>query len=197
MNSGIRLRTFSPGSTGQDEPSAEELARAALRDAGYQSGFAEGHAAATEAHLEDQTRLTAALVEALEDAALTNEAARRHVAASLSPMIEALVRAITPALAEAGLSREVARLVAEALEASPGAVPQLRCAPELSEELGRILAERGLGARIEAAAELLPREVTIAWDQGFDHIDLDACIARIGDCIASHLTRETGSDAGE
>lgn len=197
MNSGFRLRTFSPGRSGPDGPCAEDRADAALRDEGYRSGYVEGQAAATEAHLEDQTRLTAALVEALEDAALTNEAARRHVAASLSPMIEALVRAVTPALAEAGLSREVARLVAEALDAAPDAVPHLRCAPELTKKLDGILAVRGLKARIETAPELLPREVTIAWDQGYDHLDLDACIARIGACIASHLTRETGSDTDE
>jgi flagellar assembly protein FliH len=197
MNSGFRLQTFSPGRANPDEPSPEDRARAALHDEGYRSGYVEGQAAATEAHLEDQTRLTAALVEALEDAALTNEAARRHVVASLAPMIEELVRAITPALAEAGLSREVARLVSEALEAAPDAVPNLRCAPELLDKLEEILGVRGLNARIEAAPELLPREVTIAWDQGFDHLDLDACIARIGACIASHLTRETGNETDE
>jgi hypothetical protein len=26
------------------------------------------------------------------------------------------------------------------------------------------------------------------WDQGYDHLDLDACIAQIRACIASHLS---------
>ena len=35
--------------------------------------------------------------------------------------------------------------------------------------------------------ELLPREAQVFWDQGYDHLDLDACIAQIRACIASHL----------
>ena len=68
-----------------------------------------GRPTATEAFLEEQGRLTSELVEAIDDARLTNEAARRHVAASLAPMVEALAGAIAPALADAGLGAEIAR----------------------------------------------------------------------------------------
>ena len=33
----------------------------------------------------------------------------------------------------------------------------------------------------------MPREAQVFWDQGYDHLDLDACIAQIRACIASHL----------
>ena len=58
---------------------------------------------------------------------------------------------------------------------------------------GRRAARADAGARwasrpcVEEAPELLPREAQIFWDQGYDHLDLDACIAQIRACIASHL----------
>lgn len=184
----IRLQTFAPAPD-PGRARAAELDRriAAAREEAYRAGFLAGQSAATEAYLEDQARLTSDLIEALDDARLSNEAARRHVAASLAPMVEALCGAITPALAETGLLDEIARLVAQALRAAPEARPRLRCAPELAGTLRGLLAARGLEAEIEAAPELLPREAQLHWDQGYDHLDLDACIARIQDCLAVHL----------
>lgn len=184
----IRLQTFAPA-TDPSRARAAELDRriAAAREEAYRAGFLAGQSAATEAYLEDQARLTSDLIEALNDARLSNEAARRHVAASLAPMVEALCGAITPALAETGLLDEIARLVARALQAAPEARPRLRCAPELAGTLRGLLAARGLEAEIEPAPELLPREAELHWDQGYDHLDLDACIARIQDCLAVHL----------
>ncbi len=193
----FRLQTFDAAGGGDTRegsgPSAADLALQAARDEGYQQGFLAGQAAATEAHLEDQGRLTGELVEALSDAGLTNEAARRHVAASLAPMIEALGAAIAPSLAEAGMTAEVARLVELALEASPAARPLVRCAEELAGPLAKLLDERGIAADVEAAPEFLPREARIVWDQGYDHIDMDACVAQVRQCLASHLKTESGS----
>jgi flagellar biosynthesis/type III secretory pathway protein FliH len=186
--SAFRLQTFVPG-LGAARAREEERDRAlqSEREDAFREGYVAGQAAATEAHLDDQTRLTAQLVEALNDARLTNEAARLHVASSLAPVIEALCDAIAPALAEAGIAAEAARLVAYALEAAPDAQPRLRCAPELAPRLEAIFSERGLAARIELAPELLPREAQVMWEQGYDHLDLDACIAQVRDCLALHL----------
>ena len=56
---------------------------------------------------------------------------------------------------------------------------------------------RGLAATIEEAPELLPREAQIFWDQGYDHLDLDACVAQIRACIAAHLDRAKTGEADE
>lgn len=184
----IRLQTFAPAADPARARVAELDRRiAAAREEAYRTGFLAGQSAATEHYLEDQARLTSDFIEALNDARLSNEAARRHVAASLGPMIEALCGAITPALAETGLLDEIARLVARALQAAPEARPRLRCAPELAPTMRSLLAARGLDAEIEPAPELLPREAELHWDQGYDHLDLDACITRIQDCLAAHL----------
>ena len=67
-----------------------ESATSAVLDAAYRLSAALGlrgtsmQAIATEANLDDQTRLTSAFIEALSDARVTNEAARRHVAAQLN-----------------------------------------------------------------------------------------------------------------
>jgi flagellar biosynthesis/type III secretory pathway protein FliH len=187
MMNAFRLQTFAPGRGAAAAPGHDERRLRVAREEGYNAGYLAGQGAATESFVEDQSRLTSELVEAIGDARLTNEAARRHVAASLAPMVEALAAAIAPALAEAGVGAEIARLVARALEAVPGARPRLRCAPELAPRLAELLAERGLDAEIEPAADLLPREAQLSWDQGYDHLDLDACVAQVRACIASSL----------
>ncbi|WP_299131636.1 hypothetical protein [uncultured Amaricoccus sp.] len=184
----FRLQTFAPAADPARARAAELDRRlGAAREDAYRDGFLAGQSAAVENFLGDQARLTSDLIEALNDASLGNEAARRHVAASVAPMVRALCEAITPALAETGLFAEISRLVTVALDAAPEARPRLRCAPELAPTLTSILAERGIAATVEAAPELLPREAQVFWDQGYDHLDLDACVAQIGDCLASHL----------
>lgn len=185
--SAFRLETFSPAAPPVRRVSPFERQIEAVRGEAYRAGFVAGQGEATEAHLEDQSRLTAAFVEALEDARMTNEAARRHVVASLAPVLGTLARTIAPALAEAGLAAEVERLTARALAAAPEPMPRLRVAPEMAARIAAILADRRIDATVEAAAELLPREVQIHWDHGYDHLDLDACaaeaLARIAACI--------------
>lgn len=190
--SAFRLQTFAPPSAGAATPGPDPRALAieAAREAAWRDGYVAGQAAATEAFLDDQTRLTSDLVESIADARMTNEAARRHVAASLAPLAAAICAALTPALAEAGLGEEVAARVAAALAAAPEARPRLRCAPELAATLRGVLAERGLAGTIEPAPELLPREAVLIWDEGFDRIDLDACAAEIRSCVELHLHGE-------
>jgi flagellar biosynthesis/type III secretory pathway protein FliH len=190
--SAYRLETFSPlagGASHRQGPVERRLESA--REAAFQEGFLAGQSMATEAFLDEEGRLTSELVEAIADARMTNEAARRHVAASLAPMVEALAEAVAPTLADAGLGAELARIVDRALAQAPEARPRLRCAPEVAGRIGALLARRGLEATVEAAPELLPREAQVFWDQGYDHLDLEACIAQIRACIASHLAQLT------
>lgn len=192
--SGYRLETFTPAEDGSGPPRRSQVDERieAVREEAYHAGFLAGQAMATEACLDDQTRLTSAFIEALADARVTNEAARRHVAESIAPMLEALVDAIAPTLADVGIGGEVARLVERALLHAPSARPRLRLAPELCDTVEAALRERGLAATLEEAPELMPREAQIFWDQGYDHLDLDACIAQVRACIASHLRTKAG-----
>lgn len=204
--SGFRLQTFSPfAEPVVPEPVPAEPAPPSItpedleaaRAEAYATGFLAGHAAATEAHLADQARLTADVVEALNDAQVTNDAARRHVMASVAPMIKVLCDAIAPALARAGLGLEVAARVERAVAAAPAAVPRLRCAAETVPALQAALAARDLPGCVEADPRLLPREVELHWDEGFDRVDLDACVAEIRACIASHVDPVLQADEGE
>jgi len=194
----LQLQTFAPAESegvGRPDPAARRLARA--REAAYEEGYLAGQASATEAHLQDQALLSSQLVETLIDAGLTNEAARRHVAASLAPMVRALCAAVAPALARAGLTEEIARLVAQALERAPNAEPIVRCAPEVSERIEALLRERSLKARVEPSPELLSREAEVRWDHGFDRLDLDACVTEIEACVTRHLgSGDAASDEG-
>lgn len=201
--SNFRFPTFSPDPEPkpavEEENKADELEKQlqAAREEAYQAGFIDGQAEATETHLADQSRLTSELVEALCDAGMTNEAARMHVAASIAPLIEVIALAIAPSLADAGMLGEVCRIVDDAIESAPKARPRIRCAHELAVPLQRLVEEREISAEIEEAPELLPREAQIFWDQGYDQIDLDACIARIREVLSAHFSQDNGSDQHE
>jgi hypothetical protein len=188
-----RFRTLAPNAASAAGIAADEPPRRAV-EAAYRAGFLAGQAAATEAHLDEQHRLTSGLVEAIADSRVTNEAARCHVLASVSPMVEALVLALVPALANVGLAGDLAQLVERALAGAPEARPRIRCAPEVVDGAARCLEARGLAASVEEGPELLPGEAQVLWDQGYDHLDLDACAAEIRACIASHLRRNQGED---
>ena len=84
--SAYRLETFAPLS-GPLRPRGDPVTRRieAAREEAYRDGFLAGQAMATEEFLAEEDRLTAELVEAIADARVTNEAARRHVA-SLTPL---------------------------------------------------------------------------------------------------------------
>ncbi len=189
--SGFRLQTFLPETDGAEAAaSAQKFSERDLERAraeAFEAGYLDGHAAATDSHLKDQSRLTGDLAEALHDARLTNDAARRHVAASLGPMIAAFVEAVVPTLAAEGLAAEVAGRVERAVLALPAAIPRLICAPEVRPAIEALLAARDLAGVVEGNPRLMTREVELHWDEGFDRLDLDACVAQVRACIASYL----------
>jgi hypothetical protein len=188
-----RFRTLVPDATSAGGAPADEPPKRAV-EAAYRAGFLAGQSAATEACLDEQHRLTSGLVEAIADSRVTNEAARCHVLASVSPMVEALVLAMVPALANVGLANDLARLVQRALAGAPSARPRIRCAPEAVDGVTRCLEARGLAASVEEVPDLLPGEAQVLWEQGYDHLNLDACAAEIRACIESHLRRNQGED---
>lgn len=191
----LRLETFEPSRDPERaRASALEGILARAREEAYEAGYLAGQAAATEGFMEEQAKLSGALVEAIEDSRLTNEAARRAVVLSLAPFVQALFAAVSPALAERGLAGEIARLVDRAVAAVPEARPRVRCAPEVAPVVAGILSERGLGADVDEAPEFLPREAQVAWDQGYDHLDLDGCIAQIRGGIEAHLQSTSEGD---
>ncbi len=196
MMRAFRLETIAPREeAAQTKVAAETAIRAAAREEGYEAGYVAGQAAATEAHVEEQSRLTADFVEAIADAQMTNEAARAAVLAEVGPLVARLFRALAPTIAEAGMADEIAGRVAAALRAVPSARPRVRCAPELVPVVEGLVSSRGLAATVEAAPEFLPREAEIAWAQGLDRLDLDACIAEIAAAIETHLKPEETPDA--
>ena len=183
----LRLRTISPADA---LPASSALQRkmSDVREQAYQDGYLAGQAAAIESQMQDQSRLSSHLVEAINDASLTNEAARRHVAQSLGPMIEALFRAIAPALGERGVAVEIARLAENAANRTPEAKPQIKCAEEVAETLRSVLDQRGIAAQICIDPALLPGEAEVRWDQGVDRLDIERCATEVGACISKHLS---------
>jgi hypothetical protein len=103
MTRAFRLETIAPRQeAAQARAAAEAALRATARAEGYEAGYIAGQAAATEAHVEEQSRLTAAFVEAIEDGQVTNEAARAAVLSEVGPLVARLFRALAPGVADAG-----------------------------------------------------------------------------------------------
>jgi flagellar biosynthesis/type III secretory pathway protein FliH len=194
----LRLETFDPVTDPQRaRAEARRRETEAAREEGYRAGWLAGQEAATEAFLDDQAKLTSVLVETLQDGLITNEAARRAVVAGVGPLVTRLFEAVAPALADAGIVEEIVRQTETALRAAPAAKPRIRCAPELVGRLRDVLDAHRIDGSVEEAPELLPREAEIAWDQGYDHVDLDGCIARIRAMLAAHLNLSSETETDE
>jgi hypothetical protein len=194
----LRLETFDPVIDPQRaRAEARRRETETAREEGYRAGWLAGQEAATEAHLDDQAKLTSALVETLQDGLITNEAARRAVVAGVGPLVTRLFEAVAPALADAGIVGEIVARAEAAVRSAPTAKPRIRCAPELAPRLRDLLETHRIEGSVEEAPAFLPREAEIAWDQGYDHVDLDACIARIRAMLDAHLTQSSETEADD
>jgi flagellar biosynthesis/type III secretory pathway protein FliH len=184
--SSIKFETFSPVEA-ETTASAEKMMqrmRSAFEE-GRRRGFAEGAAASAEEHAAAQDQLRSQFIESLNDQRIGHEEARLEVTKTILPTLQALVTKLAPTLARAGLTGIVEDTLSEALRAAPASRPVIHCAPELAEGIRQALANTDGGFAITPDPRLTPLEARVTWDEGFTHIDLQACIDRIEDGVAA------------
>lgn len=184
--SSIKFETFSPveAETTANAEKMMQRMRSAF-DEGRRRGFAEGAAASAEEHAAAQDQLRSQFLESLNDQRMSHEEARLEVTRTILPTLQALVEKLAPTLARAGLSGIVEETLTEAMRTSPASRPIIHCAPELAEGINSALDRFDDNFDIAADPRLTPLEARVTWDEGFTHIDLQACIGRIEAGIAS------------
>ncbi|MEO0912208.1 MAG: hypothetical protein AAFY59_04360 [Pseudomonadota bacterium] len=182
---GLQLEVFTPGAEmemAKREDLAQKVAEA-YRE-GHARGFAQGAEASAKEHADAQDQLRAQFVEALRDAQIEQAEAQNHVLTSLLPLMLALTDTLAPALAEAGLVTALETQLKAALAKRPEAVPVISCAPELEAGIKSALQHMEGRFRVLPDLQLTPLEARLAWDNGFDEINLDACLAAMRAQIA-------------
>lgn len=181
----LQLETFSP--LGATETSASQetakLIAKAYRD-GHAKGFQQGADESAREHAEVQDQLRGQLIEALRDDAMEQHAAQTAAVASLLPVIDAMVNTLAPALAEAGFAEQLTTHLRTALDHRPNLRPVLHCAPEAAATLQAALTDWPVASEVVEDNRLTPLEAKLHWDDGFDHIDLDRCLAEMTESIA-------------
>ncbi len=181
----LKLEVFSPGAEmemAKREHIAQKVAEA-YRE-GHAKGFAQGSEASAREHAEAQDQLRIQFVEALRDAQMSYAEAQTAVVASLIPVVRALTEGLAPSLAEAGLITELERQLKNVLEARPDLVPRISCAPELAAGIKAALPHFSERYTVDQDPRLTPLEARLAWDDGFDEIDIEACLSEMRKAVA-------------
>ncbi|MEM8656698.1 MAG: hypothetical protein AAF813_06800 [Pseudomonadota bacterium] len=181
MPAALNLQEFSPHPLSKDPlectVTAEEVDKAYTR--GYDAGVKAGTEASALVHAEAQDRLRAELVETLRDQHQSRFAAQTEVLQGVVPLIETVVQQIVPHLVRDGLPEHARRALETALEARPDVTPVLRCAPDAMPSLETAFKEWKGRYEVRPDSKLTPHEVHIAWDDGFDQIDLGAMVTAV------------------
>lgn len=160
---------------------------AAARGEGRAAGFEEGVAHA-EADFHAAMRVTLAeIAERMADAAIAAERARAEAARAAGRVAEALLAAVAPAFARAGLAAEIAGIAAEAVREAPKGGVEIRVAPDAAAEVEAALGD--LPALVVADRTQGALHAEVRWADGLDEIDLETCIARARAALAAHLGR--------
>ena len=150
-----------------------------LRQNAYNEGVKNGADAATRAFEAEKLRTLSPILEALNDMAFSQVEARHALLASLHPMMRGLVSAVLPECARLGLSREIEAIVASACEKSPDSQLIIRVPTDAVSALTELLAKTKADLRVEGDATLDALHVNIAWQGGFDTLNIDAALADI------------------
>lgn len=184
----LKFETFAPAGATETSASKEtgKLLAQAYRD-GHSKGFAQGSEESAREHADAQGQLTAQFIESLKDRELDHNAAQRSVITSLFPLLDAIVGALSPNLAEIGFLDAIRTSLSTALDSRPGAKPSLKCAPELVETVNKAFAEWQGEFEIVVDNRLTPLEAQVHWEDGFDHVDLDGALAEMKQCISRYL----------
>lgn len=169
---------------------ALETLLAKARGKGRADGFAEGVAMA-EARAETELRMVLGTVmEQITDAGLMRQSVETEVAEAVERICTALFCAIAPSLAAAGYLAEVAAAVSDALRRAPDAKLVVVVPPAHGQRVSDALALEHLAVRVDEDPHLEGFAARIHWQDGFDAIDLDACIEEAKAALRAHLTTD-------
>ena len=181
----LKFDTFTPDGVSETnrEDDAATLIAQAFQD-GHAKGFAQGCEESAREHADTQEQLRSQLIEVIKDHEQDHAQAQRGVITSLLPLVDNMVKTLAPNLAASGFMHELHEHLQAAIDSRPSAVPVITCAPELVSEIQAAFATWSGAFEVRGDNRMTPLEAQIRWDDGFDHIDLDRCLAELTQSIA-------------
>ncbi len=155
----------------------------ALRENAYSDGVKTGAEAASRAFEDEKIRTLAPILEALNDMAFTQVEACQAMLRSMRPMVEQLVQTVLPESARLGLGAEVAALLCKAYEKAPAARIIISVTPDAVASIQSLLAPSKADFSVEANPALSGLQAQVAWQGGYDQINLDTALDNVRGAI--------------
>ncbi len=144
------------------------------RNAAYAKGFKDGVNVTKDAVEVETNRLLARISEFVDDLTLTNEQACSAVMKSLTPLIEAIISQLSPEVLRAKLIEETGAALTEILREHRGVELEIEVPQTLENAVKALCANHGIAAQVCVRDDLHDLEVRLNWDDGYDHLDMEA-----------------------
>ena len=168
----------------------DPTALASSHDTGYKAGWNDG----AQSVQNEQTKMTADISVALQEAGFTYFEARQHVMNTMRPLIETMVAQLLPELAKRGLAERVANELLDIADRVDTPIV-ISCAEGYEEELSSIIAKSvSFPVEVQPEETLSSTQVILNYDDGRSLIDLDGAIETIKSCIAEFYSAAQGEE---
>ncbi len=193
----LQLETFDLQDGGRSAYLAEgQLADLKLQS--YEQGYQAGWDDALGAQAEDIARLRTELGHNLTEMALSYRDARRHVLASLEPLLAEMVAKVLPMIAHQSLGHVILDEIRPFADALSGAPLLVRTAPVNRDLVERLLqAEAGLPVTVEAEPTLGDGQAYLKIAGTEVSVDLDGLIGAIAEAVTSFFHTERNPTEGK
>jgi len=175
----VVFETFAPGEISDVETAksrAEETNR--VRDEAYANGFKDGVSVTNDALQSSQSEISSAVLEALSDTSLSQNAAIAKSLADVVALVDAFCEAVAPALSKSGLGAEIGAVLETALR--DATAHQITVCHSGADEktMREMIGAQVEDVRLHVDQTLSQGQVHVAWDNGFSSIDINEAVAR-------------------
>ena len=171
-----------------DDQSGEQTLEAFER--GYKSGWADCAAAENE----EKRGIGAALAQAVSEARLTQDAARRDVLASLGPFFDEVVLTLLPKLAAEAIGPVVKAEMAELAEGNLEGPIEIHCAPSAFESIENLVETEGIsGVSLKSEPTFGEGQVSLRIGPEQREIDMASAADRIAEAISGFRNESSNS----
>lgn len=154
------------------------------RKQAFEDGVKSGANAASEAFETQKIRTLAPILEGLNDLAFRQEEARQSMLNSIRPLIEAMIATVLPQSAKAGLAHEISALVKNAAEKACCNQIIITVAQSAQVAVTQALNETTADYKIIGDPDRDELSAEIAWESGFDQVDISGAIEQIQTAIS-------------
>lgn len=180
MARAVRLEVFSVGEAGAQAATVDSEALEEARLASFEQGYKAGWDDATTAQQDEQIRLRNDVARNLQELSFTYNEAHGHLLKGLAPLFEQICARVVPELAAnaiGGIVQEALQPLAEAAIERPVTIvldPGSRTAVEAA-----LAGTSAPPFHIVEEPSLAEGQLYLRWEEGEEHIDMDAAIASI------------------